>query len=408
MKTTKSIVKKHSSKDKREKQVLIGLVDCYLKTGRPVGSNTLKEMEFNDLSSATLRNYFVTLEEEGYLSQQHSSGGRIPTNKAYQLYAAEYINQPREQSHYSKNPFETLRKTESRELTAYLQQAAEELSTQTRTAVFLSAPRFEQDFIVSIKLMIVDSTRCLCLLVTDFGQIITEILHTGQKLSTFTGRRIEAYFNWRLTGQNQPETLTTAELELAQRLYNELMVRYIVTHSNFHNEEIYRTAFSTLFAYPEFHDPSILANSLALFENTQGMALLLKECCKTNDIKFWIGDDLAAYSPNPNSNCTVVAIPYYVNNQPVGAIGLLGPSRFPYRQSFALLHHFSNSISHSLTNNLYKFKIEIHQPEPKSNDKKNHSKISPQSNPLLIEDKRDKISAPHHKQNLGRKNNHDH
>ncbi len=86
----KSISLKRIGKQDRERKVLLGLVDYYIKTGKPVGSNTLKEVGFEELSSATIRNYFANLEEEGYLSQSHSSGGRIPTNLAYRTYAHAY------------------------------------------------------------------------------------------------------------------------------------------------------------------------------------------------------------------------------------------------------------------------------------------------------------------------------
>ena len=92
MKAIKTQPKK-SGKTDRERKVLIGLVEHYIQTGKPVGSNVLKDVGFDDLSSATIRNYFAHLEEEGYLAQQHSSGGRIPTDQAFKLYANEYCQE---------------------------------------------------------------------------------------------------------------------------------------------------------------------------------------------------------------------------------------------------------------------------------------------------------------------------
>jgi heat-inducible transcriptional repressor len=93
MKALKVIPKK-PSKNERERQVLLVLVDYYIKTGRPVGSNTLKELGFTTLSSATIRNYFTRLEDEGFLIQQHASGGRLPTSKALRLYALDCLDSP--------------------------------------------------------------------------------------------------------------------------------------------------------------------------------------------------------------------------------------------------------------------------------------------------------------------------
>jgi heat-inducible transcriptional repressor len=375
---------KKSTKSDRERKVLIGLVEHYIQTGKPVGSNTLKEFGFENLSSATIRNYFANLEDEGYLAQQHSSGGRIPTGKAFRLYAEEYED---ETSKTMTQYLFKLDKGETRAIATLLQQAAEELATKTGTAVFLSAPRFEQDFIVGIKMIVIDANRCLCVIMTDFGEIHTEMLYTEQKIGVIASKRLEAYFNWRLTGQNKPDNLTSSEEEESfQKLYNELMVRYIIGYSKIDEEEVYRTGFSSLLVYPEFQDPETLAKSLSLFENTHGMRLLLKECSKFDKLKFWIGSDLTNYSPRTNHDNSAIAIPYYVNNKPVGSVGLFGPLRLPYRSLFNILRQFSEQISKALTHSLYKFKITLRQPPPHSIDNKRPQLLTHVNHPLL-EDK---------------------
>lgn len=363
MKTLKTNAKR-PNKQERERDVLLGLIDYYLKTGKPVGSNTLKEAGFDNLSSATIRNYFAKLEEEGYLTQQHISGGRLPTDRAFRVYAQEYVESEKALPH-GDEPFATIRNEETREIAAYLQKCAETLSHSTETAVFLSSPRFDQDIIVNLKLVPIDHARLLCVVLTDFGLIQTEILQTNKKLSAFSVKRIESYFHWRLTGNDKPTNLDPEEEQLAQGFYNELMVRFIVGSANFTHEEVFRTGFSRLLAYSEFHDPAVLAGSLGLFENAHSMRLLLKECTKVNRLKFWIGDDLAHFSQE-SPHCAVLAIPYSIHNQAVGAIGLMGPVRIPYRRLFAFMKTFSESMSSALTRNIYKFKISFRQPQSDS------------------------------------------
>lgn len=361
---------KKAAKHERERQVLISLIELYLKTGKPIGSNTLKEFNFEELSSATIRNYFANLEENGYLAQQHTSGGRIPTAKAFRLYAHEY-----EKAHRLSDPLhkeiKQLRAKETRELTTYLEEAAELLSHLTNTAIFLSAPRFDHDYIQEVKLVGIDHQRCLCVMVTSFGVIQTEVLHIEKKLSTFSLKRIESYFQWRLNRLNQgeelpenlrPEHLTEEEETLAQQYYNEIMMRYIVSYSNFTDEDIYRTGFSKLLAYPELQDATTLTHCLSLFENVHSIRLLLKECSKKDALRYWIGEDLDSFSSGPHE-CSVITVPYYINRQCVGAVGLLGPIRMPYRQLFSLLRDFSESISEALTRSIYKFKITFRQPQ---------------------------------------------
>lgn len=387
MRALKPIIKK-SNKHDRERKVLLGLIEHFLKTGKPVGSNTLKECGFEDLSSATIRNYFANLESDGYLLQQHTSGGRVPTNKAYRIYAEHCYTNP---SHTTKQSTasSTLNTCETREITAFLQRSAEKLADTTHCAAFMSAPRFDQDFIIGCKFIAIDHSRYLCVLITDFGEVLTETLHSSNKLSNFSLKRIEDYCQWRITGiGSKPEHLTKDEEEIALGFHNELMVRYIVNYSNFTNQDIYRTGFSQLLHYPEFQDAGLLANSLALFENTHGMRLLLKECRSLDTLKYWIGDDLITYSSYAQPNCTVLAIPYHVNKQAVGAIGILGPTRMPYNQLFEILNSYSENISEALTNNLYKFKITMRHPEHDAlMNKPNDISMIKSTSHLLIENK---------------------
>jgi heat-inducible transcriptional repressor len=383
----KQLVTKRSAKEERERKILLGLIEFYLKNGKPVGSNTLKEAGFGDLSSATIRNYFANLEKEGYLSQQHTSGGRIPTAQAFRLYAQEYAESDYSDIFQEDPSFATYRNAETREITSYLQGAAETLSDLTQSAVFMSAPRFDHDYLVELKLMPIDQLRCLCVMITDFGVVLTEILQTEKKLNAFTVKRLESYFHWRLTGNDKPENLNKEEEQLAQKFYNELMVRFIVGYSNFTDDEIYRTGFSKLLAYPEFHSPLSLAGSLSLFENVHSMRLLLKECSSVNHLKFWIGDDLIPFTQEP-PNCAVLAIPYYINLQPVGSFGILGTMRMPYRQLFAIIRTFSECISTALTRNIFKHKITFRQPKSETPYlQKEESRLIGQSRLMLLEDK---------------------
>lgn len=376
----KLALEKKSAKQSRERKVLLGLIETFIQTGKAVGSNTLKEGSFGDLSSATIRNYFAHLEEEGYLIQQHTSGGRIPTDKAFGVYAQDCLENLKVE--FKKDPFDEIRQTETKEIASFLHQAAETLSQKTDCAVFLSTPRFDQDFITALRLVPIDAQRTLAVIVTDFGMVQTEVLNADKKLNSFMAKRIESYFHWRLTGNDEPENLTEEEKQLALRFYNEIMVRYLVSYSNFIEDEIYRTGFSKLLHYPEFHHPQALAGSLALFENAHCMRLLLRECTKLKSIKFWIGDDLSKYTTQNNPQaCAVLCAPYAIGQLSVGAIGIMGSKRMPYKQYLELLAAFADSISVALTRNLFKYKISFRQPETRESYLQSDPK-------LLLEDNR--------------------
>src|SRR5258705_13999823 len=70
----------------RNIEVLHSIVQSYIETGEPVASRTISRQRRDGLSPASIRNIMADLYEEGYLSQPHTSAGRIPTEKAYQSY----------------------------------------------------------------------------------------------------------------------------------------------------------------------------------------------------------------------------------------------------------------------------------------------------------------------------------
>jgi len=72
--------------DDRKVDVLRAVVVDYVQTHEPVGSRALVERHQLDVSPATIRNDMAALEEEGYLTQPHTSAGRVPTDKGYRLF----------------------------------------------------------------------------------------------------------------------------------------------------------------------------------------------------------------------------------------------------------------------------------------------------------------------------------
>lgn len=352
---------KKKDKSEREQQVLFGLIELYLEEGKPVGSVTLQETLFPDLSSATIRNYFAKLENEGFLSQQHSSGGREPTELAYRHYL-QHIFDDEFLDEEDAARLAPLKEQDPRDLSRFLTSAAERLSETLGLPVFLSAPRFDQDVISDIKVIAIDHKRCLCVMITDFGLVHTEVLPIEATQSLFSPQRVEEYFHARLQGRECPSQMSREEREIAHRLYSEVMVRYLVNYSHFTHDDLHRTGLSRLLTYPEFKDPLALTYGLALFEDTEKMRHLLRSCTKENKIKSWIGGQLQGSGPLLPL-CSALAIPYYTGAHAVGAIGVLGGMRQPYRRLLGTLRLFSSLISTVLTQALAKHKLSYRKPQ---------------------------------------------
>jgi len=72
----------------RHREILTSIVRTYIETGEPVGSRTISKLRQEELSAASIRNVMADLADEGYLSQPHTSAGRVPTEKAFRFYVA--------------------------------------------------------------------------------------------------------------------------------------------------------------------------------------------------------------------------------------------------------------------------------------------------------------------------------
>jgi heat-inducible transcriptional repressor len=344
----------------REKQVLFGLIDLYIESGKPVGSQTLQETGFEHLSSATIRNYFAKLEEEGFLSQAHTSGGRIPTTLGFKSYIDQILKDPQLDPKVEEHICSKLIK-ETKEVVAYLEEACDFISELIPSAAFLSSMRFDQDFVSDIKLIPLDVTRLLTVIITDFGLVHTEILRIDQKLSHFSIKRIEQFFKFKMTGLDRPE-LSEEEEFLAKRLYNEVLMRHLVNHVHFSKSNLYKTGFSKLLNHSDFSEITKLSNTMALFENESYLQTILQDAQRTSSFIRYVGEDLNYFINTKEPIASVFALPYFIHQNQAGAFGILIPTRSDYKKILPMLSCIQDCISKTLTKSVYTFKISYRPP----------------------------------------------
>jgi heat-inducible transcriptional repressor len=353
----KTLTTKRFPKKLREKRVLHGLVELFISTAKPVGSNTLKDHGFDDLSSATIRNYFSKLEKEGYLEQLHSSGGRIPTEKAFKDYAKYHLDKGQISHDEEKKCKEALSK-ETKEVNDYLHSACDFLSELCDLPVLFTPPKIDVDLIQAIKLFPLKEGKILCIIVSDLGSVRTEIFYPTTPFSYDALTQIENYIYWKLNKANQPMIKDDNIIRWAKRIHAEIMVRHFIASSAFTLKHL---GVSKLLSYPEFFSSDALAQALAFFEEKTSY-YLLEKALEQNQLHCNLGKDL--HRPH----LSAITIPYYIGQTPAGVIALLGPMRLPYPKLFGRLITFSRLLSETLTRSAVKYKIAFKNPtHPGSN-----------------------------------------
>ena len=79
--------------NERQQSLLKILTIEFIKTAQPVSSQFITDFGGFDLSSATIRNEMADLEKQGYIFHPHTSAGRVPTEKGYQYFVENFIEE---------------------------------------------------------------------------------------------------------------------------------------------------------------------------------------------------------------------------------------------------------------------------------------------------------------------------
>jgi heat-inducible transcriptional repressor len=193
----------------RSRQLLHEIVEAYIHTGEPVASRAVAGN--SRLSGASIRNIMADLDEQGYLSQPHTSAGRVPTEKAFRSYveslslrrlAAAEIERLR--SEFGRlDTFEERIERTSRMLTEMTQ------GVGLAAAIPKASPALER-----IELIALPDRRVLMVVVTRDRQVRNRVVGMEEPVSAGELDSIRNYINQNFTGWS----LEDVRMELAQRL----------------------------------------------------------------------------------------------------------------------------------------------------------------------------------------------
>lgn len=359
-KNTKSVQKR----DMKTQELLLGLVELYIKTGKPIGSQTLKDQGFAHLSSATIRNYFTWLDQEGYLEQVHTSGGRIPTDRAWRRYFDLKSQAPIDSVTLAS--FEDLflpnHLSSQEALYDHLSYLCDQLARLSRCASFLVTPVFEQDHLSHVHIWDFQIDRWVITTRTQMGFFRHEVI----RLPNIDPSKIRVKTIQNCLQQKIHDPLadfahlSQDEQRVLQEIYGELMVRQLVHHTHPHERIWIKSGLANLMTHPEMGQAEKLASSLYFFDHRRSKEKLLQSMQTSHHTQVWIGQEMHKLLV-PSDNCSLLACPYYVHQQLAGVIGLIGPKRLPYTYLRQALEHTSKLISHYLTERYYAFKLPYHK-----------------------------------------------
>jgi heat-inducible transcriptional repressor len=318
----------------RARHLLRMLVERYLHDGQPVGSRTLSRDSGLDLSPATIRNVMADLEEMGLVSSPHTSAGRIPTPKGLRLFVDALIKvQPLSDAEIRKlqQEMEAIRTGDGDMVLS----ASNLLSALTRMTGVVTMPRRSQSALRQIEFLPLSDHRVLAILVIDEKEVQNRILHMDRGYSASELREAANYLNEQFAGKSLVRVRERLLEELAQtrETMNAMMQDAIqmaqraFDASDDPAQGLVLAGETNLMEFAELSDIERLRSLFDAFARQRDILHLLDRCLAAESLQIFIGEE-SGYKML--ESVSVVATPYYIADEVVGVLGVIGPTRMAY------------------------------------------------------------------------------
>ena len=335
--------------DDRKAAILCALVQEYIDTAHPVGSSRITDSPGVEVSSATVRSEMASLEQQDYLTQPHTSAGRVPTAKGYRF----FVNQVRDQAPVL-DPEDCRQVDEffsatSGEMPVILSHTARLLSDLTDwTGVVVSASPATAA-VRSVQLIDVATCKVMVLAVMSSGAVEKRVFNaadgtTPEVVADASRRLAERVVGRTLADLGDiAETGSAAAYEDVGEAGDPLLVAAIeaLREAAAHHEMFVGGTDKLTAAFEAVEQ---LRGALRLLEQQFAVATLMREVIDSGK-QVAIGAEIGL---SPLSECSLVLAPYRAAGADSGAVGVLGPTRMDYPQALSAVAVVSEQLSATL------------------------------------------------------------
>lgn len=317
----------------RRLEILRAIVDEYVATQEPVGSKSIADRHGLGISPATIRNEMALLEEEGLITHPHTSAGRIPTDLGYRVFVDKLAT------------VKPLTAGERRAIESFLEGAhdlddvvmrtVKLLADVTKQVAVVQYPSLVKSRVRHLELLALTPSRLMVILVTDAGRVEQRVLEFAADLNENFVHGLRAQLNQVMVGQRlldcseillgvvaiygveDLETVTSVVSTLTEMVFEKPEERVVLAGTA--NLARFREDFSE-------HIHPIL-------EALEEQVVLLRLLGDVGDtVQVRIGKEQSEENLRQTS---LVTVGYGSQLSPLGALGIIGPTRMDYAGSMA-------------------------------------------------------------------------
>jgi heat-inducible transcriptional repressor len=343
--------------DLRSQAILRAVIEEYVTTAQPVGSQALVDRYGLGVSSATVRNILAELELAGLLTHPHTSAGRVPTDSGYRFYVESIVDAvplPAVEQLMIRHQFGQVEFASEH----WFRLAATTLAGLTRSAGIATPAKPRTAHIRRVDLVAVNERMASLILVLREGAIKQAVVTLDEpdpvdqaQLNQAAGLLNERLND--LTATSAEGALSTLdETEAVQRIarrVGERIVRILLDYDAAAVEEVFSDGLLNVMEAPEFAQSDKLRQVFSALENRTYLGELVGSVAGSGRIRIVIGAENAREEMH---DVTLILAPYGRPGRALGVVGVLGPTRMSYPNAIGTVS-FVSGLMDELVDHLY-------------------------------------------------------
>lgn len=336
----------------RERLILNSIVENFVRNAVPIGSRYLSKKSGMDMSPATIRNVMMDLEEMGFLTQPHTSAGRVPTDKGYRFYVDSLMLVETLSAAEKQHILEQLRHV-SLSVDTILDAASQVLARVSSQLGVVLSPRFYQGVFDKIELVPIAEKKILMVFTIKSGLVRTIVMEVAAEVAREVLEKTARVLNERLHGLSLQEIKQSLDQRMrhAGDVNPELLERIIGSADLLFSEDgrrgLHFGGTNNIVQQPEFTDHQQLAKILNLLDNREILIHLFEQGEDPEKISITIGDE---NRDELIKHCSLITASYHIGNIN-GTLGVLGPTRIRYSKMIALVDFMAKILTEVLEKN---------------------------------------------------------
>jgi len=329
--------------NERSRAIFRQIVDAYVETGEPVGSQSLAQRLNMQLSPASIRSVMADLQESGLLYSPHTSAGRVPTANGLRFFV-DGLLEVGDITDDERASIEAHCAGTGRSVEESLSEVIQVLSGLSRCAGLVIAPK-EDTRLKQIEFVPLSEDRALVILVTEDGRVENRVMEAPRGWTQSALVEAANFLNGRIRGRTLAELRAEILYEEARQraeldaLTNRVVDAGLATlaGSDERTTLIIRGRANLLDDVTAVEDLERIRDLFNTLETKQSVLQLLDLTREAEGVRIYIGAEDNIFNA---AGCSVIVAPYVDSRERIiGAIGVIGPTRLNYARIIPMVDY---------------------------------------------------------------------